>query len=98
MSPRTCPVTSGDPAVPCLASVPTPPSSLGGHCGRPTANSTPRSFLPGAASELSGMWGPGGPSLVSGNQAPTAWRAMVLGPEDNPITAQTCFRAVSSNA
>lgn len=98
MSPLTCPVTSGDPAVPCLVSVPTPPSFLGGHCGRPTANSTPCSFLPGAASELSGLWGPGAPSLVSGNQAPTARPATVLGPEDNTITAQTCFRAASSNA
>lgn len=53
MSPLTCPVTSGDPAVPCLVSVPTPPSFLGDRA--PTANSTPCSFLPGAASELSGL-------------------------------------------
>ena len=98
MFPLTSLVTSRDPALSCLASVPTPPSSLRGHCGCPTANSIAHSFLPGAASKLSGLWGPGAPSLVSGNQAPITRHATVLGPEDNPITAQTCFRAASSNA
>lgn len=47
MSPLTCPVTSGDllsPAWP-LCHLP-PPSFLGGHCGRPTAQLSTPLLLP----------------------------------------------------